>query len=96
MQIARAAVVAQAAPQRQHGILRCSRQAGHIRKSVQEALVVAQHGADLGLLQHDFRQPDAVRVTGLLPGQMIAAMAGLPLHYGCGNRRESQDFKLPG
>ncbi len=47
----------------------------HGREAFEEARVVAEHGGDLGLLQHDFGQPDAVGVARVLPRQRVAAMA---------------------
>ena len=50
-------------------------------KVLQEFGVVIKHGADLRLLQHDFGQPDSVRVLGVLPGQALPAMLALPVHH---------------
>ena len=80
MQIACAAVVAQAAPQGHHFFLRRIGQGAHIRKCLQKTRVVIQHREHLGLLQHHFRQPDAVRIPLLLPGQAMATMLALPCH----------------
>src|SRR5262249_58515998 len=78
MQVARASVVAEAAPEGEHVLDRRRRERRYRGKSLQEALVVAEHGRHLRLLQHDFREPDTIGVTGLLPGQPAAAMAALP------------------
>ncbi len=78
VQVARPAVVAQPAPQAEHLVLRRRGQRGDVREAGQEALVVAQHGRHLRLLQHDLRQPDAVRIAGALPGQVVAPVAALP------------------
>jgi hypothetical protein len=48
----------------------------HVGKRCQKARVVRQHGAHLGLLQHDLGQPHAVGVARALPGQTVAARAG--------------------
>ena len=80
MQIACATVIAQAAPQGQDIIQRRGGQGLHIREALQEALEIAQHRADLGLLQHDLRQPHAVRVTHALPWQVVAPLLALPGH----------------
>ena len=82
MQIARATVVAQTTPQAHDLVLGCCCQFGHSGKVLQELLVVGQYGAHLCLLQHDFRQPHAVRILGVLPRQMVAAMKLLPSHHG--------------
>ena len=79
-QVACTAVIPQAGPQGQHLVLMRLRQRPHIRKSLQKTRVIAQHRHHLRLLQHHFRQPDPVRIPCLLPGQIVAAMAALPLH----------------
>ncbi|MPN40721.1 hypothetical protein SDC9_188260 [bioreactor metagenome] len=87
VQIARAAVITQAAPQRQHIILRRGGQRLHVRKALQKPCVVIQHRGDLRLLQHDLRQPYAIGVARVLPRQMITAMLFLPAHHARGNIR---------
>mmetsp|Transcript_26221 Transcript_26221/g.61907 ORF Transcript_26221/g.61907 Transcript_26221/m.61907 type:complete len:444 (-) Transcript_26221:6636-7967(-) len=82
VQIARPAVVTQACPLGQHLIERRGSEVGNARPARQKALVVAQHGGHLGLLQHDLGQPDAIGVARVLPGQRVAAMAALPGHHG--------------
>ena len=81
VQVARTAVVAQAAPQGQHLLHPRIRQVCHRGKALKESAVVAQHGRHLGLLQHDLRQPDTVGVTGALPGQAVASIPVLPGHH---------------
>ena len=54
MQVARAGVVTESGPQRQHLVLRCSGQSCHVWEPNQKAGVIVQHRAHLGLLQHDF------------------------------------------
>ena len=80
MQISGTTVITQAAPEAQHLVLRSAGKCAHIRESFQKTCVVTQHGAHLGLLQHDFRQPNPVGVAGLLPGEMTASMTRLPPH----------------
>ena len=57
----------------------CKEGVDAIGKTLKEARVIAQHGRDLGLLQHDLGQPDPVGIARALPGQATAAMAALPL-----------------
>ena len=78
MQIARAAVIAQACPQAEYGFLFGGGQCGDIGKGGDKTRVVVEYGGDLGLLQHDFRQPNAVRVLRL-PRQVVAAVLSLPI-----------------
>jgi hypothetical protein len=87
VQVARPAVIAQPAPQRQHLVQGCGRQGLHVRKALQEAAVVTQHGGHLGLLQHDLGQPHAVRVARTLPGQAVPAVLALPGHHARGQAR---------
>ena len=75
MQIARTRVVAEAGPQVQHFIDGRGSERAHVGKALHEALVVAEHGRDLRLLQHDLRHPHAIRRRVLLPRQMLAAGA---------------------
>ena len=63
VQVARPAVITQPGPQRQHVVQRRGGQIGDGGKAVQEAGVVVQHGADLRLLQHDFRAVSYTHLT---------------------------------
>ena len=69
-------------------------QGPHVFKALQKTRVVRQHRTHLGLLQHDFGEPDPVRVTGALPWQIVSAMGTLPAHQRAGQiaRRGSQGF----
>lgn len=78
MQVAGAGVIAQPRPQSQHFIQRCGRQRANIGEPRHETSVVRNDGGHLGLLQHDLRDPDAVGIRGVLPGQVVAAVAAMP------------------
>ena len=69
MQVSDTPVIAEASPEfEQDGVGRV----GEVlkgRKVPHPALVVRDHGVDLGLLQHDFRDPDCVGIAGVAPGQ---------------------------
>ena len=84
VQVAGAAVVAQPAPQAHDLITAGGGQIRHRGAAGQKAVEVADDGGHLRLLQHDFGQPDAVRVLGVLPGQAVAAVLRLPAHHGGG------------
>ena len=77
-QVARAGIVAKARPMLQNLILRCIGKRSHIGKTLHEALEVGNYCLYLGLLQHDLGHPDAVRVPGLLPGKVLAAIGVKP------------------
>ena len=76
MQVARPAVVAQAAPEREHLVLGRRGERADVGEAGDEAIEVAEHGRDLRLLQHHFREPDAIRLARLLPGQVVAPVRG--------------------
>src|SRR6266568_5850142 len=78
MQVARPRVVPQAAPQREHVVQWRAGERFHVRETREEALVVRDDRRDLGLLQHHFREPDAIRIAGTLPRQVPAPVPGLP------------------
>jgi hypothetical protein len=77
-QVPPARVIAQAAPEPQHLVLGSSRERCHVREARKETLVIGDHRGNLGLLQHDFREPDAVRIACVLPWQAMPAVAALP------------------
>jgi hypothetical protein len=79
MQIARPAVIAESAPMLQHRVFTRSCERIHIRKALDETLEIRNDRHDLGLLQHDFRQPDQIRVAAGLPGQVVATVMALPV-----------------
>ncbi|EET44092.1 hypothetical protein NEISICOT_02044 [Neisseria sicca ATCC 29256] len=77
VQIARAAVIAQTRPQRQHFVLRRGGKRLYGREFFQETRIVVQHGGNLRLLEHDFGKPDAIRVFDL-PREVVPAVLFLP------------------
>ena len=76
VQIAGASVVAQPRPLLQHMIERRGGQRLHGRPALEEPLEIGRHRRHRGLLQHDFRQPDAIGIGGF-------ALAA-PATAGCG------------
>ena len=70
MQEAGAAVVAEAAPGGEDFVFGggCERFDG--RESLHPVGVVIEDGGDAGLLQHDFGDPDGVRIAGATPGEI--------------------------
>ena len=74
VQMACSAVITQSAPQTQDFIQTGCSQCLNIWKCLQKTRVVAHDRRHLGLLQHDFGQPHPVRVAGVLPRQIMAAM----------------------
>ncbi len=59
---------------------------GNGREAVHEALVVGDDGGHLCLLQHDFRDPYAVRGPVVLPGQVMATVGRVPREERRGDR----------
>jgi len=81
VQVARAGVVAEPAPQRHDFFRGRGGEAGEVRKACEEAPVVGNHRRHLRLLQHDLGEPDAVGIACaalLLPGQVVPAGLLLP------------------
>ena len=68
-QVAGPRIVSQAAPQREHFLFRRRRQRLHRGKALQEPPVIRNHRLRAGLLQHDLRDPDAIRIAGRRQGR---------------------------
>ena len=78
MQPHRALVVAQASPRLDRLTHRLRRQRRERWEARQELAILGQHALDLRLLEHDLRDEDGVGVARLSPGQMRAALSGVP------------------
>src|SRR4051794_4751048 len=74
VQIPRPRVVAEPLPRMQNVRFSRSRKAMKIRKAAQPLLIIAEHSRDLGLLEHDFRDENRVRITRSAPGQISAVL----------------------
>src|SRR5690606_9031320 len=72
MEIARSPVVAESLPGAEHLPLVGRGQRGEVREPLHPGLVVTQYGLDTGLLQHDLRYEDPVRVLLAAPGEVPA------------------------
>ncbi len=77
MHSARAMVIAEAAPCRQHRTLASRGQHLHRRKTLHETRIVIQHGSHTRLLQHDFGNPNSIGIAIAAPWQ-LAAMLVIP------------------
>ena len=93
VQIAGAGVIAEAGPGLEHVVERRRRQRPEIGPARQKACVIGPDRLDRGLLQHDFGQPDAIRIGALsrrrAPRQ-LAAMAVVPGQQVQGPRRRKR------
>ena len=69
VQVARPGVIAQAFPKLENVLQVGAGQFAQGREALDKPPVVGQGRVDLGLLQHHFGNPDAVRVARLPPGQ---------------------------
>ena len=67
VQVTCAGVVTQPGPKRQHVFQRGTGERGDRWIRFQETGVIRDDGLYLRLLQHDFRQPDAIGIGRLLP-----------------------------
>ncbi len=81
LQVACAGVVTQAGPQVQHFVFRRGSQRFDRRQRGHETVEIVEHSADLSLLQHDLRDPHPVRRDALLPGQVMATVAVVPIQH---------------
>ncbi|BAS28353.1 hypothetical protein LIP_2523 [Limnochorda pilosa] len=68
-----APVEAEALPGFQDVHLAAGGQGSQVRKALEEAMVVGDDRLHLGLLEHHFRKPDAVRIPGGPPGEVAPA-----------------------
>jgi hypothetical protein len=69
VEVARPRVVAQTRPGRQDRLLPGAGESGEVGKTGQEGIVAAADGSHRRLLEHDLRDPDAVRVARASPGK---------------------------
>ncbi len=78
MQVSGPGIVAKTCPEFDNLLNGGGGQGQNIWKTIKETQVIRNHRSDLSLLQHDFRKPDSVRVSGLLPGQTMTSGMLLP------------------
>jgi len=78
MQVARPRVVAEAGPEMQNTVEPRLRERLDVRKAFKKALEVGDNRRDLGLLQHDLRDPDCIGVARSLPWQPLATVPVIP------------------
>jgi hypothetical protein len=81
MHAPRSPVVAKSAPGGQYVIFARCGERFDIGKPSQENLVMFKHGDDTRLLQHDFAEPDRVRIVSAPPGK-VATTAVVPMEQG--------------
>ena len=75
LQVARAAVVAEARPQAKDLVLGRGGESLNIREALEETVVVGNYRGHARLLKHDFREPNSVRVMVTAPGQVALEFA---------------------
>ena len=90
VQMMRAPVVAEAAPQLEHAVDRRGGERADVGKRGQKALVVRNDRRHLRLLQHDLREPDPIRIARALPREVVPAVRALP---GGQTGRERADWR---
>ena len=78
MQVMRATVVAEAAPELEHAIDGSRGERADLRVCREKPLVVRNDGRHLRLLQHDLGEPDAIGIARALPREVVAAVRLLP------------------
>ena len=79
VQIARAAVIAKPGPGREHRVERSLGERAKIREARKEALEIRADGRDRRLLQHDFREPDAVGIRTFAARRAPRQGAAMPI-----------------
>ena len=78
VQVARTGVVAETGPKMQHFVDGRSGETWQVREACHEALEIRHDRTHLGLLQHDFADPDAVGTAIALPRQIVTPRTRLP------------------
>ena len=84
-----ARVIAESLPGVQDFLLGRFCEGGEIRKTPNPLIIIRDHRRDLGLLQHEFRDQDGIRVLSAAPGQ-IAALQAVPFQKGTAKRGGGQ------
>jgi len=82
VQVARARVVAEPGPRREHVVERRRGERRHRREPRHPALPVRDHRRDAGLLQHDLADPDRVRIARPPPRQIALHLHVVADHRG--------------
>ena len=75
MQVAGTGIVAESRPEGEDVRLGGGGEQFDGGEAGEEALIVRDDGCGAGLLEHDFAQPDRIRIAGGAPGQVAAAAA---------------------
>ena len=78
LEITGAGIVTKAGPMAEHVIHRGRGERFHVWKALHKSFEVGDNRIDLGLLQHDFRNPHAVWVPVMMPGQVVPAVFVVP------------------
>ncbi len=86
MEVAGSGVIAEAGPEVEYLIEVGGGEGVDGRETRHKTFVVRHDGGDLGLLEHDFGDPDSVRGGVLLPGQLFAAVGIEPGEESRGER----------
>jgi hypothetical protein len=89
VQVTGARVIPQSCPVIEYRVYRGASQAGNIGEAQDKTLVVGNDRSHLGLLQHDLRNPDAVRIMVTLPGQAMTPMGAVPTQYSAAEAKDT-------
>ena len=74
LKVSRAQIVSKTFPEFEDGIGSGAGQRAHVRQVAHPTLPVGDDRLDLGLLEHDFRNPDGVGITSSAPGQVARVL----------------------
>lgn len=78
LEVAGAGVIAEAGPGGEEVGFGGGGEGGEVGEAGKEAFVIGNDSSDAGLLEHDFREPDAVGVAGVAPRE-VALVGEKPL-----------------
>lgn len=75
VQLMRSCVIPEALPRMEDLIFRSSGDRAEIGEAAEPLIIIRDHTRDLGLLEHEFRGENGVRILGAAPGEVPAVMA---------------------
>jgi len=82
VKIMRPCVVAETLPRMKDFVFRCSSHRGEIGEVADPVIIIRDNSGNLGLLEHELRDENGVRIAGFAPGES-AAIVAIPINQ-CG------------
>jgi hypothetical protein len=78
VEIAGPAIITESFPKSKHLVFTCPGKVAHCRKGTHESLKIGNDRGYLGLLKHDFTDPDAIGIAIVSP-RKLPAIADIPV-----------------